>query len=127
MPPSLRRTFSSPSVRPSPYPTGLSHSHGGSGRVYGHGNRRSSGSETSRRRVLADLEWWRVVDGQHSGEAEQETEEIDQDQDQSQSAEAPSGSVQSLGVDAGVERPSTPVTRTFESLLNAEVRTLETI
>jgi hypothetical protein len=114
MPPSLRRTFSSPSVRPSPYPTGLSN---GSGRVHGHRNRRSTGSETSNRKVLADLEWWRVVDGQHDGEAEQETEESEQDQGR----HASSGHSQTLAEGAGVERPSTPLAWAFESPHDVEV------
>jgi hypothetical protein len=118
MPASLRRTFSSPSVRPSPYPT--SNSNVGSGRV--HGNRRSSGSETSNRRVLADLEWWRVVDGQHDTEAEQET--VEREQDQGQDGEAPSGNSQSLVEDAGVERPSTPLAWTFENSADLDVRAL---
>ncbi|THH13861.1 hypothetical protein EW146_g6410 [Bondarzewia mesenterica] len=58
--PSLRRTFSSPSFRSSPYPTSLGNATG-----RGHGPRRSSGSETSSRRVLADIDWWRVSEGQH--------------------------------------------------------------
>ncbi|CAL1705160.1 unnamed protein product [Somion occarium] len=59
--PSLRRTLSSPSVRSSPY----SHSYSSLlTRQGGHGPRRSSGSETSQRRVLADLDWWRVQEGQ---------------------------------------------------------------
>jgi len=78
-----------------------------------HGNRRSSGSETSNRRVLADLEWWRVVDGQHDTEAEQGT--VEREQDQGQDGEAPSGNSQSLVEDAGVERPSTPLAWTFEN------------
>ncbi|KAI0672954.1 hypothetical protein C8Q78DRAFT_1077264 [Trametes maxima] len=49
--PSLRRTLSSPSVRCSPY----SYSSAG-----GHQPRRSSGSETATRRVLADIDWWLV-------------------------------------------------------------------
>ncbi|KAI0647326.1 hypothetical protein C8Q79DRAFT_1000270 [Trametes meyenii] len=51
--PSLRRTLSSPSVRCSPY----SYSSAG-----GHQPRRSSGSETASRRVLADIDWWLVHD-----------------------------------------------------------------
>ena len=124
MPPSLRRTFSSPSVRSSPYPLGLSNSNVGSGRVYGHGHRRSSGSETTNRRVLADLEWWRVVDGQHDGEAGQETEESEQDQSQGHDGEPSFGNSQSSIGDAGVERPSTPLTWSFENPYDAEVRAL---
>ncbi|KAG9318545.1 hypothetical protein JVU11DRAFT_636 [Chiua virens] len=55
--PSLRRSFSSPSVRSSPYlssPTTRTRQ----------SPRRSSGSTTAERRVLADIEWWRVYDGQ---------------------------------------------------------------
>lgn len=55
--PSLRRSFSSPSVRSSPY---LS-----SPATRARPNpRRSSGSATAERRVLADIDWWRVHDGQ---------------------------------------------------------------
>ncbi|KAI0949945.1 hypothetical protein AcW1_006180 [Taiwanofungus camphoratus] len=61
--PSLRRTLSSPSVRSSPYhyPTSLSHSNT---RTAARGPRRSSGSDVNHRRVLADIDWWRVQDGQ---------------------------------------------------------------
>ncbi|PFH51740.1 hypothetical protein AMATHDRAFT_46907 [Amanita thiersii Skay4041] len=65
--PSLRRTFSSPTVRSSPYPSyGLSSSLSAARAQssHAHGYRRSSGSETTNRRVLADIEWWRVADGQ---------------------------------------------------------------
>jgi hypothetical protein len=70
--PSLRRTVSSPAVRSSPYPTSLSAANSGPVTRPGHGHRRSSGSETSSRRVLADIEWWRVTDGQHDPEAERD-------------------------------------------------------
>lgn len=114
--PSLRRTFSSPSVRSSPYPTAFSNSSAhGSARVNGHPYRRSSGSETSGRRVLADLEWWRVIDGQHDGEAEQESEDRDQDQDSIPEPVASTGDHLSLVEDAGVDRPSTPVNWLFQS------------
>ena len=55
--PSLRRTLSTPVVRASPYSTSPL-------AARGNGHRRSSGSETSNRRVLADIEWWRVTEGQ---------------------------------------------------------------
>ncbi|KAI0072775.1 hypothetical protein K474DRAFT_330693 [Panus rudis PR-1116 ss-1] len=72
--PSLRRTLSSPSVRSSPYyypssssslfSSSSSSSHSQT-RQGGHGpTRRSSGSETAQRRVLADIDWWRVEEGQ---------------------------------------------------------------
>ncbi|KAF7305059.1 hypothetical protein MKEN_01220900 [Mycena kentingensis (nom. inval.)] len=57
MPPSLRRSSSSPHVRSSPYtmlPPGT--------RPTGH--RRSTGSETTFRRVLQDIEWYKVMSGQ---------------------------------------------------------------
>lgn len=78
--PSLRRAFSSPSVRVSPYsyPTALpssrshrpqhNHPHGG-------GYRRSSGSDVSSRKVLADIDWWRVADGQREQQGSDEDEE----------------------------------------------------
>lgn len=75
--PSLRRSFSSSSVRSSPYPSSLSNTSANNNRarVAGHGFRRSSDSETSERRVLADIEWWRVSDGQRDLDAS----ELDQD------------------------------------------------
>ncbi|RDB22262.1 hypothetical protein Hypma_010590 [Hypsizygus marmoreus] len=79
MPPSLRRTISSPSVRSSPYPS-LSHAVNGATASRGNGHRRSSGSETTGRRVLADIEWWRVVDGQRDADADQESEDHNRDQ-----------------------------------------------
>src|SRR5258707_2743905 len=69
--PSLRRAFSSPSVRVSPYPTlPSSRSH----RAHPHGHRRSSGSDVSDRKVLADIDWWRVTDGQRERGGEEEDE-----------------------------------------------------
>ena len=65
--PSLRRTLSSPVVRSSPYHHPTSSSHASSAMrtsTHGHGPRRSSGSETGQRRVLADIDWWRVQEGQ---------------------------------------------------------------
>lgn len=60
--PSLRRTASTPLVRASPYSSSPL-------AARGNGHRRSSGSETSNRRVLADIEWWRVTEGQcHQGD-----------------------------------------------------------
>ncbi|KAF5386929.1 hypothetical protein D9615_001555 [Tricholomella constricta] len=77
--PSLRRTASSPSVRSSPYPALSSAVNGGLG-SRGGGHRRSSGSETSTRRVLADIEWWRIIDGQCDTDADQESENRNRDQ-----------------------------------------------
>ncbi|KIL70004.1 hypothetical protein M378DRAFT_176047 [Amanita muscaria Koide BX008] len=63
--PSLRRTYSSPVVRSSPYSYSSSSVLYNASRAQGgHGHRRSSGSDSSTRRVLADIEWWRVADGQ---------------------------------------------------------------
>ncbi|KAJ7582965.1 hypothetical protein C8J56DRAFT_1055982 [Mycena floridula] len=84
MPPSLRRTVSSPMVRrPSPYPSSLSVSSSGGPalRSQGNGHRRSSGSETMSRRVLADIEWWIVAEGQRDLDVERGAEEPRQDQD----------------------------------------------
>lgn len=55
--PSLRRTSSTPAVRLSPYSNV-------SVATRGNGHRRSSGSDTTTRRVLAEIEWWRVTEGQ---------------------------------------------------------------
>ncbi|KAG6910281.1 hypothetical protein DXG01_011678 [Tephrocybe rancida] len=88
--PSLRRTISSPSVRSSPYPA-LSSAVNGASRPSGH--RRSSGSETSTRRVLADIEWWRVVDGQRDPDADEDSEDHNRDQ----APDSPSGPGLALG------------------------------
>ncbi|KAJ3826627.1 hypothetical protein F5880DRAFT_1610064 [Lentinula raphanica] len=74
--PSLRRTVSSPAVRSSPYPALSSSGQVNSGPATraGYNNRRSSGSETANRRVLADIDWWRVTDGQCDLGPEQEDE-----------------------------------------------------
>lgn len=71
--PSLRRTASSPVVRSVPYPSSSAAMNGVA--VRGHGHRRSSGSDTTSRRVLADIEWWRVTDGQLDLAADQESED----------------------------------------------------
>ncbi|KAH7889633.1 hypothetical protein F5I97DRAFT_1924165 [Phlebopus sp. FC_14] len=102
--PSLRRSFSSPAVRSSPYPTSTSNR----ARASGQHPRRSSGSSTSERRVLADIEWWRVSDGQCPPHVQ------DQDQDQNQDDEAQDNTFLSLGggvmlsAGGGREPPQTP-------------------
>ncbi|ESK89867.1 hypothetical protein Moror_852 [Moniliophthora roreri MCA 2997] len=73
--------MSSPSVRSSPYPS-LSSANTSANRTQGNGYRRSSGSEVATRRVLADIEWWRVTDGQCDLDAEQELEDNNRNQDQ---------------------------------------------
>lgn len=70
--PSLRRTASSPAVpRSSPYTLAV------------RGNaahRRSSGSETSGRRVLADIDWWTVTEGQTADTAADDNQDNDADE-----------------------------------------------
>lgn len=141
--PSLRRAFSSPSVRVSPYsyPTALpssrshrpqhNHPHGG-------GYRRSSGSDVSSRKVLADIDWWRVADGQREqqgGDEDEEGEEMGRgvgeenpapaaeqqqqhaDSEAAAAAAAPHNVIYATdhdgenagGVEPEPERPSTPV------------------
>lgn len=87
--PSLRRTFSSPTVRSSPYPT-----YSPSSALYntsraqgGHGHRRSSGSDVSNRRVLADIDWWRVADGQRLDQGD-DFHQVEGDQDSDQPGRA---------------------------------------
>ncbi|KAH8117390.1 hypothetical protein DFH11DRAFT_1007512 [Phellopilus nigrolimitatus] len=70
--PSLRRTTSSPMVRASPYPATLSLSASGALNAGLLNRPRRVVSDTGRRRVLADIEWWRVLDGQHSEDNESE-------------------------------------------------------
>lgn len=111
--PSLRRTISSPSVRSIPYPSlsnAVSAAHGNRG----NGHRRSSGSEISSRRVLADIEWWKVTDGQRLLDLDQESEDRNREQNQdsptgqSLLTDELLGDVGLLSADDGVERPSTP-------------------
>ncbi|KIK90556.1 hypothetical protein PAXRUDRAFT_151640 [Paxillus rubicundulus Ve08.2h10] len=83
--PSLRRSFSSPSVRSSPYPTLLSSGNPSGNRVRTTAQqpRRSSGSDTIGRRVLADIEWWRVYDGQCDYDLQDRAQDEPQTQDMS--------------------------------------------
>ncbi|KAH9930732.1 uncharacterized protein B0H18DRAFT_1116844 [Fomitopsis serialis] len=62
--PSLRRTLSSPPARRGPYSYPTSLSSGNQTRAGPHQPRRSSGSDVGNRRVLADIDWWVVQDGQ---------------------------------------------------------------
>ncbi|KAF6763787.1 hypothetical protein DFP72DRAFT_483395 [Ephemerocybe angulata] len=98
--PSLRRTVSSPVPRSSPYSSTLN---GVTAR--GSGHRRSSGSETASRRVLADIEWWRVTEGQcEPGSGDQEAEEHTSDDAQPVVARAtPGGSY--FEARTGVDHP----------------------
>jgi len=54
--------------RPTPLPPARA-------RAHPHGHRRSSGSDVSDRKVLADIDWWRVTDGQRERGGEEEGEE----------------------------------------------------
>jgi hypothetical protein len=120
--PSLRRTISSPSVRSSPYPASLSNANT-HGLAAGRSQRRSSGTDTSGRRVLADIEWWRVADGQRDIDTAPESEEHDRDQgqEQGQVVEELSGSAGVPSSDAGAERPSTPFAGTSYNTSSHEV------
>lgn len=127
--PSLRRAFSSPSVRVSPYPTlPSSRAH----RAHpSHAHRRSSGSDVSDRKVLADIDWWRVADGQREqgGEEEEEEEREGEERDvvsedspasadavdpeaippRNATPELPATERDESAAGVGPERPSTPV------------------
>lgn len=83
--PSLRRTSSHPTLRSSPYGPTQRTQH-----PYPH--RRSSAPETTRRRVLADIDWWTVSDGQVPAATEFHTQPATtttQEQDQNVHVEAP--------------------------------------
>jgi hypothetical protein len=108
--PSLRHTISSPSVRSAPYPS-LSNAVSAAQGSRGNGHRRSSGSEISSRRVLADIEWWRVADGQRALDADQESGDHNRDQNLDSPtglADEVLGGVEPLSADEGIERLSTP-------------------
>jgi hypothetical protein len=96
--PSLRRTASSPAVRSSPYSNGAVVARG-------NGHRRSSGSETTSRRVLADIEWWRVSDGQCDPNADQEQEDRNHGTQDIVPLDVSMG-IHIQSVDTGVERQS---------------------
>ncbi|KAF8956120.1 hypothetical protein BDZ97DRAFT_1672117 [Flammula alnicola] len=98
--PSLRRTASSPAVRSSPYSSGAV-------AARGNGHRRSSGSETTNRRVLADIEWWRVTDGQCDPSADQESEDPNRGNQDIVPLDVSLGAgIHIAHVDAGVDHPS---------------------
>ncbi|KAI6150707.1 hypothetical protein BKA82DRAFT_3076837 [Pisolithus tinctorius] len=100
--PSLRRSASSPSVRSSPYPLSLSSAVSSRARTAGQQPRRSSGSDVSERRVLADIEWWRVADGQCPP-----TPDSDQDEAQppQRTTRVSTGGVATLFAGEGPESP----------------------
>lgn len=88
--PSLRRTYSSPSVRSSPYrypPLSPSSSFTHPVRAGVSAHRRLSGTESSHRRVLADIAWWLVQDGQRDFFAEDEDADADADAQETADAE----------------------------------------
>lgn len=100
--PSLRRSASTPSVvRSSPYPSRSALRNGtGSAARSGGRPKRSGGSETSSRRVLADIEWWKV-------QAAQIPEQLENEDDEQ--AELDLAAIARLPlVLAHVERPTTP-------------------
>jgi hypothetical protein len=107
--PSLRRSFSTSSARSSPYHATSSSS---GSRVRGHARRRSSASETSGRRVLADIEWWRVVDGQRDLD-NPESEDRDRDENHDRQSPVTEQALSGLSVDltdVGAGHPSSPST-----------------
>ncbi|KAL0578675.1 hypothetical protein V5O48_003295 [Marasmius crinis-equi] len=104
--------MSSPSVRSSPYPS-LSSGNGSATRTGGNGYRRSSGSDVASRRVLADIEWWRVTVGQRDLDAEQELEDNNRDQEQVDPAVVQQGVERQERATAG---PASPNVLQFSSL-----------
>ncbi|CAK5264677.1 unnamed protein product [Mycena citricolor] len=97
--PSLRRSLSSPVVRSTPYSSSGTRSQGSGG------HRRSSGSETNIRRVLADLDWWSVTQGQTEPMLPEQEQEEEEDADGSEQDNIPA--VTPAGVDLGVEHLDT--------------------
>jgi len=114
MPSLRRRDLSSSSVRSSPYRPSLvsSTTTSPSPRNFGaHPRRRSSKTtkttktETRTRKVLADIEWWRILDGQHILDAERAFEER-------YHTLVASGTALN---DGDLERPSTPINQVIEN------------
>lgn len=86
--PSLRRTFSCSAVRTSPYHPSTS---AYATRAGGSNPRRVSGSDIQERRVLQDLDWWRVEEGQRELRGyspadflDQQTNAVDPEEEQEQ-------------------------------------------
>ncbi|KAF8275055.1 hypothetical protein EI94DRAFT_1695620 [Lactarius quietus] len=101
--PSLRRALSTPSVRASPYPSLTSRPQ----RSHPHGHRRSSGSDLTARKVLADIDWWRVADGQSEKTSEEEEEGGEGEEESGEGAEESTG----VSVDADPASAVLPVTQ----------------
>lgn len=114
--PSLRRTVSSPMVRASPYPSLSAGAPApGAGMTAATRIRRAcSGSEPNSARrsrtVLADIEWWRVLDGQHAEDSENGVNGVDADQDQDQDQD------RQIDTDAAASGP----TSTFDAMHASE-------
>lgn len=108
--PSLRRSFSSPSVRSSPYPSSLSTPTPNPSIIRARATaphpRRSSGSATAERRVLADIEWWRV----HDGQCDLDLQDQFQEDVQAPDGDVPlSGTVMLSAGGGSLEPPQTPL------------------
>jgi hypothetical protein len=126
--PSLRRTVSSPSVRASPYPSALSaanSSYINGASALRRGPRRTA-SDSYRRRVLADIEWWRVLDGQHVEEQESGLVQ-DQAHDPQQPGLEETESLAGDGEQAQLLRPSAPVDQTASYTITSEVRLFSSV
>ncbi|KAH9180513.1 hypothetical protein EDB89DRAFT_1900386 [Lactarius sanguifluus] len=100
--PSLRRTLSTPSVRISPYPSLASRSQ--------RPHRRSSGSDLSARKVLGDIDWWHVADGQREKNEEEEGVEGEGDEEGDEATSVPVVDAPTVAdhSENAIERPSTP-------------------
>lgn len=105
--PSLRRTTSTPLVRPSPYPTSLSLSAGSAQNVAAAQRPRRVGSatENGRRRVLADIDWWIVMDGQQDQTVDTAAEP-EQERDQAQDVNSTLAGIEGLAPALDIVVPS---------------------
>lgn len=101
--PSLRRSFSSPSVRSSPYPSSSSPSTIRT-RPAPHPHPRRSAGATGERRVLADIEWWRV----HDGQCDLDIQDRVHDGVQALDSDIPLGGTVILSAGGGSIEPQTP-------------------
>lgn len=123
--PSLRRTTSSPIVRANPYPTSLSSSHSTHSSMAIIRPKRTA-SDSLSRRVLADIEWWRVLDGQRQEEPdffgrEQVTDVIDIVHDGFGVGIAFNDQPLIDAVNAGSARPSTPINQDVLGLTEVSI------
>ena len=111
----LRRSVSTPvgSMRSNPYPSSLSLSAAHALNAGGPHRPRRSASDSNGRRVLADIEWWRVMDGQEPRQTTTLPARVSHDENTEVQLDAINASLVNAGIeplDEQVLRASRPAT-----------------